>query len=318
LFVRALLGGRRGQVPVRIAPAGATRAYGDALGLHLPASFPMYGSGSALARRARFAAAAHLAAHVRFGDGRLPRGGLRPIQIVLVSLFEDARVECLAARELPGLARLWAGLHTAEPTDLATFPALCARLSRALLVPGYEDPHPIVRKARALFFHPDHPLGSAQGSRRLGSLLGNDVGQMRLAFNAKDYVVEPPYRDDHRLLWHEPSVDDDASAPLEEADVEERVAPGEAPAPGRERPEAANGNPAGRDRPLAGRVRAAPPIAAVCDETARARDGATYPEWDYRIGVSRPLRHPVTGLTRQPLHRAPKRRRGWQATSRAG
>jgi nitric oxide reductase activation protein len=280
LFVRALLDGARGEVPVLIAPAGVTRSYGDVLGLHLPASFPMHGQGSALARRARFAAAAHLAAHVRFGDQRLARGALRPIQIVLVSLFEDARVERLAARELPGLARLWAELHTAQPTDLATFPALCARLSRALLVPSYEDPHPIIRKARTLFFHPHHPLGSAQGSRRLGSLLGNDVGQMRLAFNAKDYVVEPAYRDDHRLLWQEPPPKaDDEAAPLEQADVEERVGPRETLAPGTT---GATG-----ERP-AGRARAATPISTAPDETARARGSATYPEWDYSIGVSRP------------------------------
>jgi ketosteroid isomerase-like protein len=46
-------------------------------------------------------------------------------------------------------------------------------------------------------------------------------------------------------------------------------------------------------------------------------------EWAFerqavRTGVSRPFRHPVTALTGQPVHRARKRRRGWQATSRVG
>ena len=281
LFVRALVGGGR-EVPVLLAAPGVSRAYGDARGLHLPAAFPMYGGGAGglPARRARLAAAAHLAAHLRFGDRRLARGGLRPIQIVLVSLFEDARVERLAARELPGLARLWAALHTATASDLATFPALCARLARALLVPSHPDPHPVVAKARALFFHPDHPLGSAEGSRRLGSLLGNDVGQMRLPFNAKEYLVEPPYRDDHRLIWEEPPPGDSA-APLEDAEIVERIAPRETtPAP-------ADG--AARDDDPAGRVRPARlPIAAAPDAAAPARGACTYPEWDYRIGVSRP------------------------------
>ena len=38
-------------------------------------------------------------------------------------------------------------------------------------------------------------------SREIGMLLGNDLGQMRVQFNAKTYVVEPVYRDDGFGLW---------------------------------------------------------------------------------------------------------------------
>ena len=38
-------------------------------------------------------------------------------------------------------------------------------------------------------------------SREIGMLLGNDLGQMRIQFNAKTYVVEPVYRDDGLGLW---------------------------------------------------------------------------------------------------------------------
>ena len=37
--------------------------------------------------------------------------------------------------------------------------------------------------------------------RRIGSALGNDLGQMRVQFNAKDYAVQPAYRDDNIGLW---------------------------------------------------------------------------------------------------------------------
>jgi nitric oxide reductase NorD protein len=281
-FVRALL---FRDLPVRIAAPGVTRAHGDARGLHLPAAFPMYGPGSLLARRARFASAAHLAAHVRFGHDRLARGALRPIQIVLVSLFEDARVERLAARELPGLGGLWALFHSALPTDLATFPALCARLARALLVPSYLDPHPIIARARTLFFHPDHDLGSAAGSRRAGSLLGNDVGQMRLSFNAKEYVVEPPYRDDHQLLWEEPR--DQPATSFEDALEIERVSSAAAISSGDAPARAGGPAPPARDE-SAGLARAAPPLTADPADRAPARGSVTYPEWDHRIGASRP------------------------------
>ena len=83
-----------------------------------------------------------------------------------------------------------------------------------MLDPDYQDPHPIVVKARELFF--DHELETAAGCRRLGSLLGNDVGQTRLSFDARTYQVEPPYRDDHRLLLDD-RRDDEASAESEAA-----------------------------------------------------------------------------------------------------
>ena len=286
LYVRALVGRGAGAVPVRTAPAGVTRAFADALGLHLPLSFPMYGHDSLLAQRARLAAASHLAAHVRFGSRRMARGSLRPIQVVLVSLFEDARVEQLAARELPGLARLWRDYHTARPTDLATFPALCARLARALLDPSTDDPHPIVVKARALFFHPDHDLRTADGSRRLGSLLGNDVGQMRLSFNAKAYVVEPPYRDDHRLLWEEPLDDAQTSSRFDEADSVELASPREDPSDAA----AVDGDQAHGGPPEAiGAARPAPAVEASPAADAPAGGGAAcYPEWDQRIRAIRP------------------------------
>lgn len=290
LFVHGLLGRGTSVPAVRIAPSGVTRAYGDARGLHLPAAYPMYGQREdrPLAYRARFAAAAHLAAHVAFGDGRLPRGSLRPIQIVLVSLFEDARVERLAARGLPGLGRLWSSLHTAAPTDLQTFPALCARLSRALLDRAYEDPHPVIVKARQLFFHPDHPLDSAEGLRRLGSLLGNDVGQMRLSFTPKTYVVEPPYRDNHRLLWEERPADAKAS-PIEEAEVEEQIAPrrDDDRALNAPPPDVRDREPSRPRHESTGRAREAAPIVAVADNSAPSR-AARYPEWDYQLRTSRP------------------------------
>ncbi|MGO4842442.1 hypothetical protein AB4144_60260, partial [Rhizobiaceae sp. 2RAB30] len=37
--------------------------------------------------------------------------------------------------------------------------------------------------------------------RRIGDLLGNDLGQMRIQFDAKSYVVQPAYRDDNLGFW---------------------------------------------------------------------------------------------------------------------
>jgi nitric oxide reductase NorD protein len=44
-------------------------------------------------------------------------------------------------------------------------------------------------------------LHDAGISREIGMLLGSALGQMRVQFNVKTYVVEPAYRDDGLGLW---------------------------------------------------------------------------------------------------------------------
>ena len=152
------------------------------------------------------AAIAHYYAHRHYGVDKFAVGGLKPIQIILTSLFEDARVEQMAMRARPGLRNLWSPYIDALDYSGNDIPALLRRLSAALFDPVWHDPHPWVDKARRLFIqHSLHARRDANASRNLGNLLGNDLGQMRLQFNWKGYVVEPCYRDDHRGLWVEES-----------------------------------------------------------------------------------------------------------------
>ena len=197
--------------PLRETPANAPeqarrRAGFDGSVVRLPSSFP--GFQAADAERLYRAATAHIGAHLRFTRERFPVGGLKPAQVALVSLVEDARVEHLATRELPGLARLFLPFHVAQPSGAATAPALFARLARALADPAYEDPNPWIAKAREAFSREDPQ--DQQASRRIGNLLGNDLGQMRIQFDPKSYVVQPPYRDDNLGLWD--FGDDDSQA----------------------------------------------------------------------------------------------------------
>jgi hypothetical protein len=210
------------------------------------------------------AAAAHAQAHLTVPPVRHEIGQLKPLQIALIGLVEDARVEALAIRRFPGLARLWAGFHVARPDGAKTAFNLMARLARALLDPAYSDADGFVGKGRALFTAAD--LGDPQISRGIGGLLGNDLGQMRVQFNAKTYLVEPPYRDDNMHLWQLPDAPDDALAlTIDSA----RASPAEGAGP----PDRGEG------------------------AAARARDAgqddqgtllATYPEWDSLAGVERP------------------------------
>lgn len=192
----------------------ANRPYITPLGIHLPDSYRAAAgeTGVELYR----AATAHAAAHLVFSPQKpMKRAPLRPIQIVLVALLEDARVELLAMREMPGLRRLWLKFHEAKPGNAITFNELAARLARALIDPNYVDDSPWVQKGKAMFFDPKNDFTDPLMCRNLGSLLGNDIGQMRIQFNAKTYVIEPVYRDDNSHLW-EADPDDQKGMMLEE------------------------------------------------------------------------------------------------------
>src|SRR5215470_3907244 len=97
------------------------------------------------------AAAAHAAAHFAHSTERFRLGKLRPIQVALVSLIEDARVELLAWRDLPGLRRLWLPFHTARPGAIPNAVSLMARLARALIDTDYRDEDAWVAKGREMF-----------------------------------------------------------------------------------------------------------------------------------------------------------------------
>jgi len=221
------------------------------------------------------AAAAHAQAHLVFGGPQFPVGTLKPLQIALVTLMEDARIELLAMRQLPGLRKLWAPYHVAAPAGVAAAPALLARLARALFDPTYDDHDGFVAKGRAMFKARLPRLADPAISREMGMLLGNDLGQMRVQFNAKTYVVEPVYRDDGLGLWdfgeHTPSSGETLDLAVDAARVEQRddsdqtsLLPG-----------------ALEDESAVGRARPGAP-------DHRGIVIAKYPEWDRAHGVERP------------------------------
>ena len=167
--------------------------------LHLPRA------SMALSRRWAEAVVSHAAAHQRFGAVPQARAGLKPVQQALYGVLEDARVEALACAELPGLRGLWQGFH-AGPDALQGlgFEALLARLARVLLDPGWHDPHPWVQKVRRGVQGPDGQgllRATPATLRQSASVLGHDIGQMRLPFNPRTYCPHPTYRDDNQHLW---------------------------------------------------------------------------------------------------------------------
>lgn len=216
---------------------------GGEAALHLPAT---------LQERTALAACAHAAAHWRFGGEAQSRAGLKPVQQALFDVLEDARVEWLALQELPGLRALWLPFHAGAGAPGGNgFEALLARLARSLLASELADPHPWLDKARAGFFAPDGStlrLRTPAQVRAAASRLGNDIGQMRLPFNAPTYRPHAAYRDDGSWLWLP-----EASAP-------------------------------DSDTTLAVRASEQPASAALEGNEAQGTTSVRYPEWDARIG----------------------------------
>lgn len=222
----------------------------SAEGLHLPV-----GHGDP---RVTLAAAAHAGAHLVYSRPGADATGLRATARTLAGLLEDARIEWLAGRELPGLRRLWSSLHTVQPSDGNDAEMLMRRLARALADAQYTDPHPWIAKARRLcFLDPAQQvlrLRQFSGVRHVASLLGNDLGQMRLPLNAGHARPWPPYRDDNTWLWQHDAPPEPMAA---------KVAGGEGPAAGA--------------------------AAQSTQDTVHA-----YPEWDQRIARERPAWVTVT------------------------
>lgn len=247
------------------------RPFISELGIHLPRHYASH-QGGALRDLYR-AAAAHAAAHCVFSTQIFERKKLKPVQIAIISLLEDARIEQLAIQEMPGLRRLWRqffSVHSAQESNL-TANALLLRLSLALLDTTVEDINPWIIKARQLYRESQQAHSDPLALRDIGSLLGNDLGQMRLRFDAKTYVIEPVYRDDNLFLW-------DSDAPPEEtrSELSAQAQPNEQDETVPRMDDNATQELRVRRLPIAKTAEEAPPSAY----TTVAR----YDEWDDRIG----------------------------------
>ncbi|WP_158590512.1 nitric oxide reductase activation protein NorD [Noviherbaspirillum cavernae] len=205
------------------------------------------------------AAVAHAVAHIRHSPRKLPTAGLKPLGIAVVSTIEDARAERLLLREYPGLANLFLPFlrKTTHERDLG-FAWLAVRLHHALLDPGYQDDNYWVNKGRRLFEENAGELDDYQRFREIASILANDLGQMRVRFNAQQYAVSPAYCDDNSCLWD--YAGSSAPAPMEQ-DIEVKGARLE-------------------------QAEAAPDATPVSVEAATSAT-FSYPEWDYRINACR-------------------------------
>lgn len=210
---------------------------------------------------------AHALAHRRHSPKSKPVDALKPMSVAIISLIEDARVEALLIRDFPGFRNLFLRLFRHREAEQAlTFASLALRLSRAMLDPDYADDNYWVQKGRDLFREAaGRDLADYAAFRRIGSILANDLGQMRVRFEPQQYCVQPAYRDDNSFLW---DYGDDATPPPEDQSQEVEQGVDLTAVSVREV----------REGDLPGD--AAPERRIVEAKFA-------YPEWDYRLGFAR-------------------------------
>lgn len=149
------------------------------------------------------AAINHCAAHLVFTQTQLSMQQLLPVQMALIELFEDARVEELAVRKFPGMRQAWLALHpvfdySAQPQTVGE---LLDRLARALLDPDAADPDPFVQQGVAAF-RAQSDLESNQVSWNLGVDLSHRLFELDLpTYNKVTDALSAIYRDDNRAVW---------------------------------------------------------------------------------------------------------------------
>lgn len=185
--------------------------------LHLPDAFDDFApeghepvSGLELYR----AAAAHCAAHVVETRQPISAEALNPMQMAVISVIEDARVETLSIRRFPGLKAMWAKLHTVTPAQNASMGDYLDRLARALLDETYRDDDAWIAQGRALFAQAvaDNKLADNQVSWDIGVTLAHSFKDKNIPFNPRKDVLTAPYRDDNRYFWEFEEFDFDKAA----------------------------------------------------------------------------------------------------------
>ena len=151
------------------------------------------------------AMAAHMAAHVSYTTLPQSAGALAPAEKYMIGLLEDARVEWCAARDFPGLRRLWLALAEAAPKaeyEHAAM-ALLEAAALALLDPGRQTGDARLDDlARRFHAHvAEHALDGAFAADLGRELYGIFSSRRALPSLRILESLNLPWRDDNRFVW---------------------------------------------------------------------------------------------------------------------
>jgi nitric oxide reductase NorD protein len=167
--------------------------------IHLPDAYDNYGDINAI--EVYRAAAAHAAAHLVETKEPISAEGINPMQMAVIAVIEDARIEALSIRRFPGLRHTWSVLHSATPEMNASIGDYLNRLARALLDPTYQDADPWIVEGRQLFTQAQNKLDNHHTSWEIGVQLAHSLRVKNIPFNPHTDLLTAPYLDDNRYFW---------------------------------------------------------------------------------------------------------------------
>ena len=147
------------------------------------------------------ASAAHAACHQVYTTTQYDSTGLSALQVAMIGLIEDARVEALAMAQFPGLKQIWLPLHTVTPQSGDSAVALMARLARVLLDEDYHDDNTWVSLGRRLFSEQQTQTDATEWVRAIGIHLADELQVLGLSYSKSNDVIDIVYRDDNRYMW---------------------------------------------------------------------------------------------------------------------
>jgi len=171
--------------------------------VHLPDAVDAIGTVSGL--EVYRAQSAHLAAHLTYTTSAISSEGLSPAQKFLIGLVEDARVEYLAAKEFPGLRKLWGSLLAVDHEGATEHPVvqLLERFAHCLNEGTLRiDDAELDRIASRFHAEIEARQHDNEFSRELGMELfqvladRKEVPSLRILES-----MRVPYRDDNRIVW---------------------------------------------------------------------------------------------------------------------
>ena len=152
------------------------------------------------------ATAAHMASHMIYTNTSMSAEQLSPAQMFFVGLLEDARVEYKAAKNFPGLKKLWRSLMQIEYEDQAeheTMPVLEKLALQLLDSNASSDDEQINMFAKK--FHAE--IEANQDDNHFSWLMGIELYNLFAGRKAVPSLrilerYRIPYRDDNRIIWH--------------------------------------------------------------------------------------------------------------------
>lgn len=145
---------------------------------------------------------AHAKAHLKHSAFFQPVGKFKHLSLALISLLEDERVERLINEDIEGIGAVFTSrLDMEQALGIGGVETQLAKMSVCLNRRHnvYEDYW--CGKALDMYEQALSSGGGFAALREAGSILANDLGQMRYRFDHTKYAVWPAYRDDNSILW---------------------------------------------------------------------------------------------------------------------